>query len=56
MGSIFIELGQCGCQIAGQLNPKMANSYYATRNRVPNRLHALMVDTEPKVIETFIKK
>lgn len=54
MGSLFIEIGQCGCQIGTQLNPKLAGSYYATRTRAPNRLHAIMLDTEPKVLQPLL--
>lgn len=45
MGSLFVEIGQCGCQIGAQLNPRLSNSYYCTRNRPPYRLHGIMVDT-----------
>ncbi len=53
MGSLFIEVGQCGCQIGAKLNPLLSNSYYCTRNRLPNRLHAIMIDTEPKVLRPY---
>lgn len=53
MGSLFIEIGQCGCQIGAHLNPKLSNSYYATRIHPPHRLHAIMIDTEPKVIQAL---
>ena len=50
MGSLFVEVGQCGCQIGVPLNHKLSALYYCNRTRPPNRLHAIMVDTEPKVI------
>lgn len=54
MGSLFIQVGQCGCQIGTQLNPKLSSSYYCTRIHPPNRLHAIMLDTEPKVLQPLI--
>lgn len=54
MGSLFIEIGQCGCQIGAQLNLKLSSSYYCTRTRPPNRLHAIMIDTEPKVLQSLL--
>lgn len=56
MGSLFVEIGQCGCQIGSQLNPKLSTSYYCTRNRPPYRLHAMMIDTEPKVLQPILDK
>ena len=31
------------------LNHKLSSLYYCNRTRPPNRLHAIMIDTEPKV-------
>ena len=56
MGSLFVEVGQCGCQIGVPLNSKLSQSYYCTRNRPPQRLHAIMIDTEPKVIKQILEK
>lgn len=54
MSSIFVEIGQCGCQIGHKLNKKLSNSYYATRIYPPNKVHSIMIDTEPKVLRPFI--
>lgn len=54
MSSIFVEVGQCGCQIGHKLNKKLSNSYYASRIFPPNKVHAIMIDTEPKVLKPFI--
>lgn len=56
MGSLFVEVGQCGCQIGLTLNHKLSSFYYCNRLRPPNRLHAIMVDTEPKVIRQIVKQ
>lgn len=56
MGSLFVDIGQCGCQIGLHLNSKLATCYYCTRLRPPNRLHAIMIDTEPKVIKQIVAK
>jgi len=56
MGSLFLEIGQCGCQIGNMLNPQLATSYYCTRSRPPNRLHLMMIDTEPKVLQPLLSK
>ena len=56
MGSLFLEIGQCGCQIGVPLNNKLSSCYYCTRIRPPNRLHAIMIDTEPKVIKQIVNK
>jgi hypothetical protein len=45
MSSIFVEIGQCGCQIGSKLNKKLSNSYYSTRIHPPNKIHAIMIDT-----------
>lgn len=45
MSSIFVEVGQCGCQIGHKLNKKLSYSYYASRIFPPNKVHAIMIDT-----------
>lgn len=54
MSSIMIEIGQCGCQIGSKLNQKLSSSYYSTRIHKPNKVHSIMIDTEPKVLKPFI--
>ncbi len=56
MGSIFLEAGQCGCQIGIKLNPLLSTSYYCCRPNSPNRVHAIMIDTEPKVLYNLREK
>jgi hypothetical protein len=45
MSSIFVEMGQCGCQIGNKLNNKLSSSYYSTRIHNSNKIHAIMIDT-----------
>ena len=54
MSSVFLEIGPCGCQIGAHLNPKLASSYYCSRLQPPNRLHSILIDTEPKVIQSLL--
>lgn len=56
MGSLYVEIGQCGCQLGTHLNPKLANSPYSLRTTPPHRLHAIMIDTEPKVLQPLLTR
>jgi tubulin beta len=56
MSSLFVQIGQCGCQIGVPLNSKLSSCYYCTRVRPPNRMHSIMVDTEPKVIKQILNR
>ena len=54
MSSIYIDIGQCGCQIGHKLNKRLSATYYSTRIHAPHKVHAIMIDTEPKVLKPFI--
>ena len=53
MSSIFVEVGQCGCQIGHKVNKRLSGSYYPSRVH-SDKLHALMIDTEPKVLKPLL--
>lgn len=53
MGSLLVEIGQCGCQIGGRLHADLMQykeSSYLKRLK-SDTLHAILIDTEPKILK-----
>lgn len=53
MGSLLVEVGQCGCQIGSKLHADLLQykeSSYLKRLK-SDTLHTIMIDTEPKILK-----
>lgn len=57
MGSLLIEIGQCGCQIGSKLHEELMRSKETSylRRLKSDVLHTVMIDTEPKILKPIIE-
>lgn len=60
MGSLFINVGQCGNQIGLQLMDylEQQNNLYDdsfTKRSEQNIIHSILIDTEPKILRSVVE-
>ena len=59
MGSLLLEIGQCGIQIGFQLLENLQTMDYYENNYLfrneQNVAHSILIDTEPKVLKPALE-